>query len=67
MHLIQLGGNMEKTLENIKGLIPIIAVIMAIAGFYYTTQHRLDHIEEEIKELQDEDSRIKKSIKRKNK
>ena len=40
---------------------------MAIAGFYYTTQHRLDHIEEEIKELQDEDSRIKKSIKRKNK
>ena len=58
---------MEKTLENIKGLIPIIAVIMAIAGFYYTTQHRLDHIEEEIKELQDEDSRIKKSIKRKNK
>ncbi len=58
---------MEKSLEQIKGLIPIIAVIMAIAGFYYTTQHRLEHIEKEIKELQDEDSRIKKSIKRKNK
>jgi len=36
---------MEKMLENIKGLIPVIAVIMAIAGFYYTTQHRLEHIE----------------------
>ena len=58
---------MEKSLDQLKGLIPVLAVIMAIAGFYYTTQHRLDHIEEEIKELQDEDSRIKKSIKRKNK
>jgi Na+/melibiose symporter-like transporter len=58
---------MEKSLDQLKGLIPVFAVIMAIAGFYYTTQHRLDHIEEEIKELQDEDSRIKKSIKRKNK
>lgn len=64
---IQLGGNVEKSLDQLKGLIPVLAVIMAIAGFYYTTQHRLDHIEEEIKELQDEDSRIKKSIKRKNK
>ena len=58
---------MEKSLDQLKGLIPVLAVIMAIAGFYYTTQHRLDHIEKEIKELQDEDSRIKKSIKRKNK
>ena len=58
---------MEKSLDQLKGLIPVLAVIMAIAGFYYTAQHRLDHIEEEIKELQDEDSRIKKSIKRKNK
>lgn len=58
---------MDKSLEQIKGLIPIIAVIMAIAGFYYTTQHRLSHVEEEIKELKDEDSRIKKLIKRKNK
>ena len=53
---------MEKTLENIKGLIPIIAVIMAIAGFYYTTQHRLGHIEREIAGLKEENKRTRKLI-----
>jgi hypothetical protein len=64
---IQKENSMEKSLEQIKGLIPIIAVIVAIAGFYYTTQHRLTHIEVEIKELQVENKRIKKSINRKSK
>ena len=58
---------MEKTLENIKGLIPIIAVIMAVAGFYYTTQHRLEHIEEKIVNLEEENKRLKKLINRKKK
>ena len=58
---------MQKTLENIKGLIPIIAVIMAIAGFYYTTQHRLEHIERDIAGLKEENKRLKKIINRKKK
>ncbi len=53
---------MEKTIENIKALIPIIGVIVALAGFYYTTQHRLDHIENKIIELEEQDKKIKKSL-----
>ena len=58
---------MEKTLESIKGLIPVIAAIVAIAGFYFTTQHRLEHVEEKIEELQEQDRRLKKLIQRKEK
>ena len=58
---------MEKSLEQIKGLIPIVAVIMAIAGFYYTTQHRLEHIEKDITALKEENKRIRKLINRKEK
>jgi len=56
---------MEKSLEQIKGLIPIIAVIMAIAGFYYTTQHRLEHIERDIAGLKEENKRIRKLFNKK--
>ena len=56
---------MEKTIENIKSFIPIAAVIVALAGFYYTTQHRLDHLEQKIEELEVQDKKIKKSIPRK--
>ena len=56
---------MEKTLEQIKGLIPIIAAIMAIAGFYYTTQHRLEHIERDIAGLKEENKRIRKLFNKK--
>jgi uncharacterized protein HemX len=58
---------MEKTVESIKGLLPVIAAIVAIAGFYFTTQHRLEHIEEKIEHLEAQDKKIKKSIQRKNK
>jgi len=58
---------MEKTVESIKGLLPVIAAIVAIAGFYFTTQHRLEHIEEKIEHLEEQDKKIKKSIQRKNK
>ena len=58
---------MEKTLESIKGLIPIIAAIVALAGFYFTTQHRLEHIEEKIEALEEEDKKLRKIRNRKNK
>ena len=58
---------MEKTVESIKGLLPVIAAIVAIAGFYFTTQHRLEHIEEKIEQLEVQDKKIKKLIQRKNK
>tara|TARA_Y100000385_G_C12962127_1_gene580232 strand:- start:189 stop:365 length:177 start_codon:yes stop_codon:yes gene_type:complete len=58
---------MEKTLEQIKGLIPIVAVIVAIAGFYYTTQHRLDHIERDIAGLKLENKRTRKLLNKQSK
>ncbi len=58
---------MEKMLDNIKGLIPVVAAIVAIAGFYFTTQHRLDHIEEKIEALEEEDKKLRKIRNRKNK
>ena len=56
---------MKDFIENIKGILPLVAGIIALAGFYYTTQHRLDHLEEEIKELRDQDKKLKKAINKK--
>ena len=53
---------MKDLLENVKNLIPLAAAIIALAGFYYTTQHRLDHLEDKIVELQQEDMKLKKMI-----
>ncbi len=58
---------MKETVESIKSLIPIGAVIIALAGFYYSTQHRLDHLENKIHELEEQDKKLKKAIGRKNK
>lgn len=56
---------MEKTIDQIKSLIPVIAAIVAMAGFYFTTQHRLEHLEEKIEVLKEEDKKLKKLIQRK--
>jgi len=56
---------MNITLENVKSLIPIGAVILAIAGFYYTTQHRLEHLENEIEDLKEQDKKLRKMISKK--
>jgi hypothetical protein len=58
---------MEKSLDQLKGLIPVLAVIMAIAGFYYTTQHRLNHIEKDIAGLKLENKRTRKLLNKKSK
>ena len=51
-------------LDNIKTLIPVGAVLIALAGFYYSTQHRLDHLEAQIEELVEQDKKIKKMIRK---
>jgi hypothetical protein len=45
---------------NLSTILTIGGVIAVLGGFYYTTQHRLDHIESELE-------RIEKIAKRKNK
>lgn len=56
---------MKEFLENLKILIPIGAAVLAIAGFYYTTEHRLEHLESEIADLQDQQQKLKKMTNRK--
>jgi len=38
-------------ISQLKSLLPILVVVGSLAGFYYTTQHRLDSLEAEIVDL----------------
>ena len=42
---------MKDLLDNLKVLLPILTVVAIGAGFYYTTNHRLDHLEEVVNSM----------------
>ena len=42
---------MNELLDNLKVLLPILTVVAVGAGFYYTTNHRLDHLEEVVNSM----------------
>ena len=46
-----LAKNMNDLLDNLKVLLPILTVVAVGAGFYYTTNHRLDHLEEVVNSM----------------
>ena len=50
---------------DMKMLLSIGAILVTLAGFYYTTQMRLDRLEEEIVELRATDGKLKKMIHKK--
>lgn len=50
---------------DIKMLLTLLSGAAIFAGFYYTTQHRLEHIETQIQELREEVAKVKKSVKNK--
>ena len=52
---------------DIKSALAVIAAIAVLGGFYYTTQMRLDNIEQEIQELHSEIAKTNKLIRRKTK
>ncbi len=54
-------------IEHLKILLPIFAVIAVGAGFYYTTNHRLDHLEEVVESLKEDNQKLRKMINRKEK
>tara|TARA_R100000152_G_C6725055_1_gene150448 strand:+ start:225 stop:428 length:204 start_codon:yes stop_codon:yes gene_type:complete len=37
---------------DLKTLIPILSLVAVLGGFYYTTQHRLDHTESRINDIE---------------
>ena len=57
---------------EISHIIAVGTIVVSLAGFYYTTQHRLDHLEGELEELRladevlrAEHDRTKKQLKNK--
>ena len=53
---------MNTMIENIKGLLPLLAVVEALGGSYYTTQHRLENLENQTKELSDSISELSSDL-----
>jgi len=45
---------------DIKTVITFITAAIVFGGFYYTTQHRLDHLEGKIDDLEVQISKVKK-------
>ena len=56
-----------KTEIDIKTLIAIIAPVAVLGGFYYTTQMRLDNIEQEISQLHSDIKKTNRLIRKTNK
>ena len=52
---------------NLTTILTIGGVVAVLGGFYYTTQHRLDHLEGKVTALQEEIARVEKIAKRKKK
>tara|TARA_R110002074_G_scaffold358498_1_gene530814 strand:+ start:254 stop:427 length:174 start_codon:yes stop_codon:yes gene_type:complete len=52
---------------NLTTILTIGGFVAVLGGFYYTTQHRLDHLEGKVSDLQEEIERVEKLAKRKKK
>jgi len=48
-------------------IIAILTLVATLAGFYYTTNHRLDHLEDLVVELQVQDAKLRQMINKKGK
>ena len=58
-------------ITQVKDLLPILVIVCSLAGFFYTTQHRLERSEKTIEDLEakintlnDELSDVSKELKR---
>jgi hypothetical protein len=50
---------------DIKTIITLLTIAAALGGFYYTTNMRLDSLEDKIAELEATEGKLKKLINRK--
>ena len=48
-------------------IIAILTIVATLAGFYYTTNHRLDHLEDMVVELKEQDMLLEQKINKKGK
>ena len=58
-------NNVTNWIEQLKSIMPILALVAVGAGFYYTTNHRLDHLEETVEALKDDNNKLRKLINKK--
>jgi len=56
---------MPEWIDQLKTLLPLLTIVAIGAGFYYTTNHRLDHLEEVVESLKSDNSKLKKLINKK--
>ena len=47
--------------------IAVLTIVATLAGFYYTTNHRLDHLEDLVVELKVRDEQLQQQINKKGK
>ena len=48
-------------------IIAVLTLVATLAGFYYTTNHRLDHLEAMVVELKEQDVLLQQKINKKGK
>ena len=48
-------------------IIAILTFVATLAGFYYTTNHRLDHLEDMVVELKEQDAKLGQQLNKKQK
>ena len=48
---------------DLKTLVMIVTTACVLAGFYYTTQARLDAVEHHVQDLQEDTARLDKMVK----
>ena len=53
-----MGKDMKALNVDIKILITLFAIVAGLGGFYYTTQDRLTHLEEDVIQLQKQIKRV---------
>ena len=56
---------MPDWIEQLKTMLPLLAVVAVGAGFYYTTNHRLDHLEGVVESLKEDNVKLRKLVNKK--
>ena len=49
---------MPPWIEQLKTILPLLAIVAVGAGFYYTTNHRLDHLEELVNSMKSDNKSL---------
>ena len=60
-------ADVKKMKFELPHIIAVLSIVATLAGFYYTTNHRLDHLEAMVVELKEQDMLLQQKINKKQK